>query len=934
MRRFPCWLVVLVCPALAWGQDRQDRDGPFLAFNSDAHTAPIRKVLFRPPDGKELITVSEDKTAIVWDAAHGVPLRVLRPPVGTGELGKLLAGAVSPDGDLLAVAGFHHAQGNNPIYVISLKDGAIEQTLPGQPGEVHALAFAPDGKRLASGGDDVKDHRVRVWDLKTGRVERELEGHTAGINGLVFDPKNGRRLVSVSADHTGRIWDVVAGKPQAILPHHGREVLAVAWSPDGKTIATGAADDRRIVLWDTRPSGGKEIKPRQEDLAPVDLGGRTDVFALDFAPDSKKLLVTWNVVAPDDTLSCTWGGTLVDLDTGKRQVGFHKGGARWNGPCGALAPDGTRAVTAGGYDHEAFVWKTEDAPSLTPQLPPVKWVKHLGGRVHTPVRLGWSPAGLELAWGTTDPQTGAVPREDRALQQVFLLAGQDFGPAYPYFDDRGHVLLLGKPFSFAGFAQGRIDKGVLHVERGGFAMENPLGAPAITVKHGDRPLLSLFVAGSDWIAWTPEGYYDATPGGEWLMGWHVNNGPDAMGTFHPAQDFRKELYRPGVIRRLLAEGSVAKALAAADRAAGRRPGSKPVTVAEVLPPKIRSVTARQEGKVIVVKATAEGVRGHVVESLQLRLDGRPWTGKDAVVTFRLDQRGPVEAKWEVPDVELPAGAHQCDVLAQSDVSQVRSDPVSFTCTRPGVRDVVRPRMYVVAIGIDKYKLRDLELASAVQDAKEIANLFNDKDRQLPDLPLADRPRVVTNEQATRAGILKTLLWLRTQMGPKDVAVISYSGHGERDDKGHFAMLPVDFDADKFAETTVSGQELKKELAQTHGKVLVLLDACHSGAIGSFADDLTRILTDDDCGVAVMCAAMSRQTAGESAKIGHGFFTKAVLEGLQGAADYDKDGKVDLTELDLYVSRRVRQLSRDQQRAGCTKPATLSFFELVVVPPKK
>jgi uncharacterized caspase-like protein len=84
----------------------------------------------------------------------------------------------------------------------------------------------------------------------------------------------------------------------------------------------------------------------------------------------------------------------------------------------------------------------------------------------------------------------------------------------------------------------------------------------------------------------------------------------------------------------------------------------------------------------------------------------------------------------------------------------------------------------------------------------------------------------------------------------------------------------------------------------------------------------------------MCAAMSRQTAGESVKVGHGFFTKAVLEGLKGEADYDKDGKVQLDELDAYVSRAVRKLSKDQQRAGCAKPPTLSFFDLVAVPEKK
>ena len=70
-----------------------------------------------------------------------------------------------------------------------------------------------------------------------------------------------------------------------------------------------------------------------------------------------------------------------------------------------------------------------------------------------------------------------------------------------------------------------------------------------------------------------------SPGGEKLMGWHVNNGPDKMATFYPAARFRASLYRPDVVQRVLAEGSVAKALAAADKARGRV--SIPVEIEQV-----------------------------------------------------------------------------------------------------------------------------------------------------------------------------------------------------------------------------------------------------------------------------------------------------------------------------------------------------------------
>jgi WD40 repeat protein len=66
-----------------------------------------------------------------------------------------------------------------------------------------------------------------------------------------------------------------------------------------------------------------------------------------------------------------------------------------------------------------------------------------------------------------------------------------------------------------------------------------------------EPLVSLFFAGDDWIAWTPEGYYAASRGGENLMGWQISNGLEQLGTFVPASQFHKSLYRPDVIKLLL-----------------------------------------------------------------------------------------------------------------------------------------------------------------------------------------------------------------------------------------------------------------------------------------------------------------------------------------------------------------------------------------------
>src|SRR5258708_39706687 len=98
-------------------------------------------------------------------------------------------------------------------------------------------------------------------------------------------------------------------------------------------------------------------------------------------------------------------------------------------------------------------------------------------------------------------------------------------------------------------------------------------------------LVALFVAGEEWIAWTPQGYYAASPAGESLMGWHLNRAPEKLADFYPASQFHKSLYRPDVIRRLLQTGELEKSIELADRE--RNEKSQVIRVVDVLPAEVR-----------------------------------------------------------------------------------------------------------------------------------------------------------------------------------------------------------------------------------------------------------------------------------------------------------------------------------------------------------
>jgi WD40 repeat protein len=218
------------------------------------------------PDGRTLASGDVRGTLVLAELASGARLARTESPgrdglvdvdfLAEGELAAAyISGLVRVHGPDLAVRREVRASARTPTaldadpagctlavafdrtaLVLDAATLASVRTLGGHASPIGALAFAPDGATLATGG---YDSLVRVWELARGRLVGELAGHERDVNAIAFVP-HGRQLVTGAEDDSVRLWDL-AREPVAVL-EAANWVSALAFSADGTTLATGGYD--------------------------------------------------------------------------------------------------------------------------------------------------------------------------------------------------------------------------------------------------------------------------------------------------------------------------------------------------------------------------------------------------------------------------------------------------------------------------------------------------------------------------------------------------------------------------------------------------------------------------------------------------------------------------------------------------------------------
>ncbi len=928
---------------------------PILRLNTTAHTTTIWRIA-TDRDNRFAVTASDDKTARIWSLPDGQLLKVLRVPIDSGDMGKLYAVAMTPDGGTIALGGWTGIPGKNDhsIYLIDPASGAIGQRLSGLPNVVDHLAYSKDGGLLAAalGGSN----GIRVYDA--GRAYEPLPSDADyGDRSYWADFDRDGRLVTACYDGFVRLY--AAGRYEEpiskVKGRGGKRPFSAVFSPDGERIAVGYDDGAAVDLL------------RADDLSFLQAAdtsgvGGPNIFVTGWSNDSRYLFAggrgngtkvrRWEDGGPgrhidiecaDNTvlqlLPLKEGGVLfatadpafgvIDIQ-GRKKILQGPGQLDFRADPASLrvAEDG-RTIATGAIHPPRKIRFDLAARQLDIDLPdetePMPAVTEAPGLKVTGWRNEYNPAvngnPIALASGE-DSRSLAILQGDDG----FILGTEWWVRRY----DRDAKLSWREPVP--GIPWG------VNVTPDGRLVVSAHGDGTIRWRRADdgKELLALFVDpdGKRWIVWTPQGYFDASVGADELIGWHVNRvnrGFDQAPDFFPVAQFRDRFYRADIIAKVLDTLDIDEALRQADAAAGQRT-AKAAPITAMLPPVVQihepPAGASATDTVLKVTYSARSSTGDPVTRVEAQIDSRKTDASDQVIP------GTGDTRVGILSVELPRRDAIVSVIAYN--KHGASTPASVPIIWAGRGSEPKPKLYILPIGVGTYNEERLNLRFPAKDAEDFVKTVSERsfglyERVIPS-PLPKDGRW------THDDVLDGLDWIRKGPTNNDVAMVFVSGHGVVTPDQVYRFLPCNFNSDRIERTTVRSVEFQDFLSKIGGKVLVFLDTCYSGDVlrggkaplQSSLDKFANELAAAENGAVVFASSTGNQLSWEDPAWGNGAFTKALVEGLRGKADRAKSGIVRVAALEDYVYDRVKELTDGKQKPMVAKPKMIENFPIVAV----
>lgn len=914
---------------------------PILRIEVGSHTAVINKVA-SDATGRFLVTASDDKTLRVWDLPPAAgkskslrATRTIRLPIGAGIEGKLYAMDLSPDGATIACGGRTgwDWEGSASIYLFDRVSGSLNGRITGLPNIILHLAFSPDGRFLAAslgGKKGVRLYRTTDWslvgeDTDYGEVSYSVHFSQEG------------RLVTTSYDGFVRLYEAASGSLHLIAKAKapgGSRPAAARFSPDGSRVAIGYSDTANVSVL----SGNNLVALFSPDTVGVVDGGLSSVAwsadgqTLFAGGTGDKLFNNYRSIVirrwsdagrgaySDTAASSSTVRDITSLPDGRLAYGTAYPDIRILDPAGEhtlyaspimadyranwkgfrLSPDGAQV----GFGFEARGKAPASFDLATRRLTTGANAALLPPMI--------SANGLSV----TDWKSTAIPKLNGTTLQ---LKQYEFSRALALAPDAGSFVLGSDWFLYHFNRSGRqlwevpvpATVWAVNVARNGALLVAAYADGTIRWHRlSDGKELLAFFPHADrkrWVLWTPEGFFDHSPGGEELIGFHLNRGKDREAEFIPVSKLYNQFYRPDLVAASFEGKDISMYAKAMD--------INKLLSATTLPPKVRMITTSGKTDGPETTVTAELCdSGGGIGDVTLYLNTMPIAVESGGRGLKLVEKKRDDQCYSFSrNLTLGHGDNVVSIMAYNKGNTIESERDSITINHASAF-TGKPDLYILTIAVDKYRDGDLQLKYSNADAKAVAELISGKGKELFGRV---NHYTLSDAEVTREKLAANFAEIGKKTRREDMFILFVAGHGITYSKdGSFYFLPVDFrysQDEDIPKKGVSMDDFKKYLANIQAtKSLLLLDTCNSG---SFAEAVASRGVIEKTAINKLTRAVGRHTIVASSKSqvalegleGHGAFSWVLLDGMQGKAANPK-GQITVNSLVSFVESTLPDLT--------------------------